>query len=199
LLSEAGEIPRLPYTRREADAIASLAPRGTTKSLLDFDANRDTATGGDLSKYRYIHFATHGVLNNSHPEISGVLLSMVDSDGSGRNGFLTTHDVFNLKLRAELVVLSSCKSGLGKNVTGEGMVGLTRGFMYAGAARVLVSLWDVNDQATAELMAKFYKGIFERHLSPAAALRDAQLSMAQSSKWREPFYWAGFVLQGEPK
>jgi CHAT domain-containing protein len=124
---------------------------------------------------------------------------MVDSEGSARNGFLTTQDVFKLKLRAELVAISSCKSGLGKNIRGEGMVGLTRGFMYAGAARVLVSLWDVNDQATSELMAKFYKGIFERHLSPAAALRDAQLSMANSSKWKEPFYWAGFVLQGEPK
>jgi tetratricopeptide (TPR) repeat protein len=199
MLSERGEIPRLPFTRREADAITSLAPKGTTRRLLDFDANREAVTGDDLGKFKYIHFATHGLLNNSHPEVSGVLLSMVDSDGSGRNGFLTTHDVFNLKLRAELVVISSCKSGLGKNVMGEGMVGLTRGFMYAGAARVLVSLWDVNDQATAELMTKFYKGVFERHLSPAAALREAQLSMAHSTKWKEPFYWAGFVLQGEPK
>jgi len=126
-------------------------------------------------------------------------LSMVGPDGQDKNGFLTTHDVFGLKLPADLIVLSSCKSGLGKNFTGEGMVGLTRGFMYAGAARVMVSLWDVNDEATAVLMTHFYAGVLERHLTPATALREAQLALMRETKWKSPYYWAGFVLQGEPK
>ncbi len=192
-------IPRLPFTRQEANAIVAMAPKGTAKEFLDFNASRGSAVNGGLNKYRYIHFATHGLLNNNHPEVSGVLLSMVGPDGQDQNGFLTTHDVFGLKLPADLIVLSSCKSGLGKNFTGEGMVGLTRGFMYAGAARVMVSLWDVNDEATAVLMTHFYAGVLERHLTPATALREAQLALMRETKWKSPYYWAGFVLQGEPK
>jgi CHAT domain-containing protein len=146
-----------------------------------------------------VHFATHGLLNSAHPELSGVLLSMVDANGVEQNGFLTTHDVFDLKLPAEMVVLSACRTGLGKDVQGEGLIGLTRGFMYAGAARVMVSLWDVSDEATSELMARVYEGMLKRHLTPAAALREAQLSMSRDTRWKEPFFWAGFVLEGEPK
>jgi tetratricopeptide (TPR) repeat protein len=193
-------LPRIPFTRREADAITSLVAASERKEAVDFEASRATALTPELSQYRYVHFATHGFLNTAHPELSGIILSMISEDGKEQDGFLRAHEIFNLKLPAELVVLSGCRTGLGKEIRGEGLVGLTRGFMYAGAARVLVSLWDVNDEATAELMSRFYKAMLGKEkLSPAAALKAAQTSMWKESRWQSPYYWAGFVLQGEPK
>jgi CHAT domain-containing protein len=149
----------------------------------------------------FIHFATHGLINSQRPEWSGLVLSLVNEEGRPQNGFLRLHDVYSLKLDAGLVVLSACQTALGTEIKGEGLVGLTRGFMYAGAARVVASLWKVEDEATAELMKRFYESLLERGRRPAAALREAQMSMwqAQKEKWRDPFYWAGFVLQGEYK
>ncbi|HXG65126.1 MAG TPA: CHAT domain-containing protein, partial [Blastocatellia bacterium] len=185
---------------REAEAIAALAPATARKVALDFDASRHTALRPELSQYRYLHFATHGFLNSQHPELSGLVLSLVDADGNPQSGFLRAHDIYNLRLPAELVVLSGCRTGLGKEVRGEGLVGLTRGFMYAGAARVLVSLWDISDAGTAEFMARFYRGLLGKdRLSPAAALRATQVSLWKEKRWRAPYYWAAFVLQGEPK
>ena len=192
------EIDRLPYTHQEADAILSLIPKTDKFAALDFDANRAVATSAELSKYRIVHFATHGLLNTTHPGLSGLILSLVDREGNDQSGFLPAHEVFNLKLPADLVVLSGCRTGLGKEIKGEGMLGLTRGFMYAGAARVAVSLWDVNDKSTAELMTQFYTGMLgKRRLSPSAALRQAQVEMCKSTRWHTPYYWAAFVLQGE--
>jgi CHAT domain-containing protein len=192
-------LPRIPFTRREAEAITSLVAPSESKEAVDFEASRSTALSPELAQYRYVHFATHGFLNTVHPELSGVVLSMVSEDGKAQDGFLRAHEIFNLRLPAELVVLSGCRTGLGKEIRGEGLIGLTRGFMYAGAARVLVSLWDVNDEATAELMSRFYKAMLGKsRLSPAAALKAAQLSMWKESPWRAPYYWAGFILQGEP-
>ena len=173
----------------------------TTSGLkaLDFEANRAQATSSDLSQYRIVHFATHGVLNSVHPELSGLVLSLVNAWGSPQNGFLRLHDIFNLHLKAELVVLSACQTGLGQEVKGEGLIGLTRGFMYAGSPRVLVSLWNVDDEGTAILMQKFYSGMLEEGLVPAATLRKAQLEMLQHQQWQSPYYWAGFVLQGDWK
>src|SRR5205814_10361889 len=122
----------------------------------DFKANRATATNTDLSQYRIVHLATHGLLNSQHPELSGVVLSLVDEQGRPQDGFLRLHEIYNLKLSADLVVLSACQTALGKDVRGEGLVGLTRGFMYAGAARVVACLWKVDDRATAEFMNGFY-------------------------------------------
>ena len=191
-------ITRLPSTRQEAKAIQALAPESERLVALDFDASLAAVTSADLQSYRYIHFATHGLLNNTHPELSGLVLSMVDQQGQGRNGFLRTMDVSNLKLAADLVTLSGCRTGLGKEVSGEGMLGLTRAFLYAGAKRVVASLWQVNDAATAELMKRFYQGMLGgQQLSPATALRAAQLAMLRSSRWYSPYYWAGFTLQGE--
>ena len=144
-----------------------------------------------------MHFATHGWLDSQHPELSGIVLSMVDEQGQPQDGFLRAHEVFNLKLPAELVVLSACQTGLGKEVKGEGLVGLTRGFMYAGAPRVVVSLWSVNDEATAELMTRFYRGMLKEGLRPAKALQAAQVSMLKEKRYSAPFYWAAFTLQGE--
>ncbi|WP_347276089.1 CHAT domain-containing protein [Coleofasciculus sp. FACHB-T130] len=190
---------RLPFTRQEAEQILSLVPAAERRQAFDFAANRASATNSELSQYRIVHFATHGILNSVHPELSGVVLSLLDEKGESQNGFLRLHDVFNLNLPAELVVLSACETGLGEEVKGEGLVGLTRGFMYAGAPRVVVSLWSVSDRATSELMTKFYKGMLEKNLQPAAALRAAQIEMWQKTEWKAPYYWAAFVLQGEWK
>ena len=194
-----GELRRLLLTRDEAEAILSVTPRNDGFGALDFRANRATVTGDELSRYRIVHFATHGLLNSEHPQLSGVVLSLVDERGQPQDGFLRLHEIFNLRLPAELVVLSACQTGLGKEVKGEGLVGLTRGFMYAGAARVVASLWRVDDAATAELMKRFYRRMLKDGMRPAAALRAAQVEMWRRPQWRSPFYWGGFVLQGEWK
>ncbi len=190
-------LQRLPGTRQEAERILALAPPASRRQLVDFAASRATATDPELGQYRIVHFATHGFLNSLQPELSGIVLSLVDEQGRAQEGFLLAHEIYNLKLPAELVVLSACETGLGKDVKGEGLVGLTRGFMYAGAARIVVSLWSVNDRATADLMTRFYQKMLQQGARPAAALRAAQIEMWQQKQWQSPFYWAPFVMQGE--
>jgi len=192
-------LERLVFTRREAEAILSLARDGKNLKALDFDASRATATSPELAQFRIVHFATHGLINSEHPELSGLVLSLVDEEGRPQDGFLRAHDVYNMKLGVDLVVLSACQTALGKQIKGEGLVGLVRGFMYAGAPRVVASLWDVKDEATAELMKRFYQGMLKEGLRPAAALRAAQVSLRKEPLWEAPYYWAGFVLQGEWK
>jgi CHAT domain-containing protein len=188
---------RLIYTRKEAEAIVALASPEQWFKALDFAASRATVMNSGLDQYRIVHFATHGLVNSQHPELSGIVLSLVDEEGRSQEGFLRAHEIYNLKLNAELVVLSACSTALGKEIKGEGLAGLTRGFMYAGAPRVIASLWNVRDEATAELMKRFYRNMLIGKLSPAAALREAQVSMWREPRWAAPFYWAGFVLQGE--
>jgi CHAT domain-containing protein/tetratricopeptide (TPR) repeat protein len=190
-------IPRLPFTRWEADQILAVAPSDRSLKAVDFNASRSIATGGELSKYRYVHFATHGYLDTSRSNLSAIVLSLFDEQGKPQDGFLRTHDIYNLKLPAELVVLSACETGLGKDVTGEGLEGLTRGFMYAGARSVIVSLWNVNDKATAALMQRLYVGMLRSGKTPAAALRAAQIEMLRTRQWQSPYFWAPFVMQGE--
>jgi CHAT domain-containing protein/tetratricopeptide (TPR) repeat protein len=192
-------IRRLKFTRQEADQILAEAPRAKSFRAIDFKANRAMATGGELSKYRYVHFATHGYIDTERPELSAIVLSLVDEEGKPQDGFLHAQEIYNLSLPAELVVLSACETGLGKEIKGEGLVGLTQGFMYAGARRVVVSLWNVNDKATAELMARFYRRMLRENKTPAAALRSAQMEMSRQRQWHSPYYWAAFVLQGEWK
>ena len=153
---------------------------------------------GVLANYRFVHFATHGYLNNERPELSGVVLSLVDRKGNPVPGYLSAVDVFNLRLPADLVVLSGCQTALGKEIRGEGIEGLTRGFFYAGAKAVLASLWKVDDAGTAEFMRRFYRAMFtgDRE-TPIAALRTAQRGMRRSKEWSNPVHWAGFVLQGD--
>ena len=190
-------LPRLPFTRREANAIVNSANSGTSRIALDFDAKRDLALGEELRHYRILHFATHTLLDNKHPELSGLVLSMVDESGGPVKGFLELEDIYNLDLAANLVVLSGCETALGKEVDGESLVGLTHGFMYAGASSVLASLWKVDDYATSKLMKKFYEGMEGHGLRPAAALRRAQLSLWRQKHWSAPYYWAAFTLQGD--
>jgi len=190
---------RLRFSRQEADQVARLAGEGKKLKALDFAASRALATSGELSDYAILHFATHGLINNEHPELSGIVLSLVDQQGRPQNGFLRLYDIYNLKLQADLVVLSACQTALGKQIKGEGLVGLTRGFMYAGAARVVASLWQVDDRASADLMGRFYEAMLSQGLSPAAALRAAQISAWRDRRWRAPYYWAAFTLQGDWK
>ncbi len=190
---------RLRFTRAEAEAIASLAPEDKRFTALDFAASRSTLAQTDLSKFRFIHFATHGLLNSQHPELSGIVLSLIDEQGQPQDGFLRFHEIYNLKVNADLVVLSGCRTALGKQVRGEGLIGLTRGFMYAGAKSVMASLWGVEDKATAELMRRFYAGLFGQNQSATAALRLAQLKMLKNKQWAAPYFWAAFTMQGEWK
>jgi CHAT domain-containing protein/tetratricopeptide (TPR) repeat protein len=197
-LSGLDGITRLPFTRREAQAILDLVPAPDRWQALDFDATREAVTNRDLTRFRYIHLATHGFVDTVHPELSGLVLTLLDPQGRDVPGFLPASDVFNLQLPADLVVLSACRTALGKDVRGEGLVGITRAFMYAGAPRVIASLWRVDDAATAELMKSLYEGMLgPARLRPAAALREAQLAVAKQKRWSDPHFWAGFVLQGE--
>jgi CHAT domain-containing protein/predicted negative regulator of RcsB-dependent stress response len=191
--------PRLAATRQEADAIVAMAAEGMTLRAIDFEAGRATAMSPELAQYRIVHFATHAVFDNDTPGLSAIVLSMFDERGQARDGFLRLHDIYGLQLPAELVVLSACNTALGKQVRGEGLVGIVRGFMYAGAKRVVASLWKVDDEATGEMMSRFYSEMLKHDRSPAAALRQAQLATWRQKRWQPPFYWAAFVLQGEWK
>jgi CHAT domain-containing protein len=192
-------LARLAATREEAEAILAAAPGGTSVARLGFDASREAATSVELAQFRTVHFATHGVLDNESPGMSGIMLSMFDGQGRPQDGFLRLHDIYGLRLPAELVVLSACSTALGRQVSGEGLVGIVRGFMYAGAKRVVASLWKVDDEATGELMRGLYAGMLRDGHSPAAALRAAQLAVRHQPRWKSPFYWAAFSLQGEWK
>jgi CHAT domain-containing protein len=191
------DFARLRFSRIEAEEISRLADPAATFKALDFDASRETAMSPDLASYRIVHFATHSLLNNEHPGLSGVVLSLVDRSGRPQNGFLRLYDIYNLRLGADLVVLSACSTALGEEVKGEGLIGLTRGFLYAGAPRVVATMWEIDDRTTEEAMKRFYEGMLGRGQRPAAALRAAQIALWKSKGWEAPYYWAAFILQGE--
>jgi CHAT domain-containing protein/Tfp pilus assembly protein PilF len=188
---------RLGWTRQEAEAIAAEARGRDLLLALGFEADRGLAVGAALSRYRIVHFATHGVLDTQHPALSGLVLSQIDARGQARDGYLRLHDIYRLRLNADLVVLSGCETALGETLRGEGIVGLTRGFFHAGSSQVLASLWPVRDRATAELMRRFYHALFRERLGPSAALRQAQISLWKERAWHDPYFWAAFTLQGD--
>jgi CHAT domain-containing protein/predicted negative regulator of RcsB-dependent stress response len=188
-------LARLPATTTEAKGILALVPNQDSISAFGFDASYDWITDHKISQYRYVHLATHGFFDNDKPALSSIVLSSFDAQGRDRRAFLRFPDLFNLNLPTELVVLSACETGLGNNIPGEGLVGMTRGLMYAGALRVAVSLWSVDDQSTSELMQDFYTNLWRSKKSHAASLREAQLKMWKQGK--APYYWAAFTLQGE--
>jgi CHAT domain-containing protein len=189
-------LPRLAFTRDEAKAILAVVPQGSSMEAIDFNASRKLAMSGELARFRVVHFATHALVDDIHPPLSGLVLSLVDQRGEPTDGFLELQDIYNLELSADLVVLSACQTALGKEINGEGMIGLTRGFMYAGASSVVATLWKVNDFATAKLMAHFYKAMERDGMKPAQALRHAQLALWNEQPLAAPYYWAGFILQG---
>ena len=192
------ELSRLPASRKEAQVIAGLAPE-SSRVAVDFDANRQMLMNGELSDYRYLHFATHASVNPVFPGLSWLALSQVDRKGQEQPGYLRLNDIYQLRLNADLVTLGACRTGLGKQLRGEGMIGLTRGFFYAGVPRVMVSLWEVPDRETAQLMQSFYRKLLKQKLPVGAALRQAQVEMWKSAESSAPFFWAAFSLQGDPE
>jgi CHAT domain-containing protein len=190
---------RLFSSRFEANKIATFVPSGDALVALDAEASREKIIKTDLSQYRILHFATHAFIDDERPELSAVMLSNFEKNGGKTNGLLRSAEIINLDLNNEMVVLSGCRTGLGKNVRGEGFLNLSRSFMLAGTSRLLVSLWEVEDKATAELMARFYRKHLKEKMPAAAALRAAQLGIMSDKRWRLPFYWSPFVLQGDWK
>ncbi|KYC35438.1 hypothetical protein WA1_06320 [Scytonema hofmannii PCC 7110] len=188
---------RLLGTRSEAQTIVKLVPDSKSLQVFDFDANYDWATSNALNQFRILHFATHGFVNDANPELSGIVLSLVDKQGQDIRGYLRLGDLFNLDYPADLIVLSACETGLGKEIQGEGLVGLTRGLMYAGGERLVVSLWQVDDEGTSVFMQEFYQQMWQSGKPASAALRATQLKMWHSDKWRNPNYWAAFTFLGE--
>jgi len=190
-------LARLPGTRAEAEAIANIARTAGAKpdTWIDLAASEDKLHSADMNNYRIVHIATHGLLDVERPQFTGVVLSLVGNTNA--DGFVRTDEIFNLKMSPALVMLSACETGLGKEKRGEGVIGLTRAFMYAGAPTVGVSLWSVADRSTADLMTNFYKNLLTSNARPPSALRDAQLAMISGNKYSAPFYWAPFVLVGE--
>lgn len=189
-------IPRLPFSRIEAQKIADSLPNNSVLNL-DFKASRERLLNGEFDRYDILHFATHGFLNNEHPELSGLVLSLVDEKGNQQNGFLRTQDLYLLKIKPQMVVLSACQTGLGKQVGNEGLIGLTRGFLANGTPRIISTLWKVDDAATAEFMSRFYRALLKENQKPAAALKTAQNELKAIPRYAHPRYWAGFVLTGE--
>jgi CHAT domain-containing protein len=192
-------IARLPASRDEASAIATILRSRDPKNVhvaLDFDASRDYVVTDGLARFRLLHFATHGVVDARQPEMSGLILSLIDRRGRKQDGYLRLGDIYKLKLSADLVVLSSCDSALGKDLDSEGIIGLPRGFLNAGAKSVIASLWKVNDEATARFMSSLYARI-QKGEGASSALRWAQLEMLHDPQWSKPYYWAAFALQGE--
>ncbi len=190
-------LPRLTYSRSEAQAVAAMVPADQRLLALDFAARRELLTDGTLESYRIVHLATHGILDLERPALSALVFSQLDPQGRVQDGRLRLLVVYNLRLRSDLVVLSACRTALGREIRGEGLISLARGFMYAGARQVLVSLWQVDDEATAVLMEHFYRALLGEGLTTAAALQAAQTKVASDLRWRSPYYWAGFVLQGD--
>lgn len=192
-------LPRLLSSREEARNIASLVAKDKASLNTDFEANRENVLNGNLSNYQILHFATHGLLDTSRPELTSLVFSLYDEKGKVQDGFLRLNQIYNLSLQSDLVVLSACQTALGKDIRGEGLVGLTRGFMYAGAKRIVASLWKVDDAATAEFMKRFYQNLLVKNLKPANALRQTQNEMKQIPRFKSPYYWAGFTIQGDWK
>jgi CHAT domain-containing protein len=191
-------IQPLFYAQRELANLRTIAGAETLLAT-GFDATREQLKEANLTQFAILHLATHGYFDPKRPEKSGIVLSMINREGQPQNGFFGLEDIYNLDAPVDLVVLSACSTGLGKDVRGEGLIGLTRGFMYAGAASVVASLWKVEDEVTAELMKRFYSNMLQHGMKPGDALRAAQNSIRQEPEWSAPYYWAAFTLQGDSR
>ena len=188
---------RLPGTRREAEAITALLPPDSVWLALGERARRAALFGPEVAAAPIVHCATHGLIDDEHPEASGLVLSQLDGAGRVLDGFVGLRDLYRLRLAADLVVLSGCRTARGEPIRGEGLVGLGHAFFHAGARRIVASLWRVDDRATAELMERFYRAHLGKGLGPSAALRRAQLELRAEPRFRHPYHWAAFILQGD--
>ena len=189
-------VPRLFHAKRELDSLSKLAGESAL-IVSEYDATRERFLNTDLSNFAILHLVTHAYYIQDHPENSGFLLSNINSDQKELPSFVGLREIYELRAPVHLVVLSACQTALGENLRGEGLMGLTRGFMHAGASSVVASLWEVDDRATAELMQLFYSNVLQHGMKTSEALRAAQNSIRQRPEWRSPHYWAAFTLQGE--
>ncbi len=192
-------LPRLLASRQEAKNISNLVEKPMVEVLMDFQASRQNIETAQLRDFKILHFATHGLLNSTRPELSGLVFSMYNKDGQKQDGFLSLNDVYNLDLSSDLVVLSACQTALGKDVRGEGIIGLSRGFLYAGADRIIASLWKVDDSATAEFMKRFYTNYLQKEMSESKALQQTKNEMKKIKRFQSPYYWSAFTLLGDWK
>ena len=192
-------LPRLLASRQEARNISNLVDKNEANVRTDFEANLENIGNSNLKDYRILHFATHGLLNSTRPELSGLVFSLYDINGNNQNGFLSLNDIYNLDFSSDLIVLSACQTALGKDVRGEGLIGLSRGFLYAGSNRIIASLWKVDDAATAEFMKLFYMNHLQKGMSASKALQQTKNEMKKIKRYNSPYYWSAFTLLGDWK
>lgn len=190
-------LSRLKASGQEADSIAGIVGTSDSTFVSGFAANREFVLNDGTSDYKIIHFATHGLLNEEHPELSGIVLSRYDEKGNNQEGLIRLQDIYNLNLSADLVVLSACNTGIGKEIKGEGLISLNNAFLQVGAKSVVSSLWKVDDYAAQELMKNFYQELSSGEISTSEALRRAQIKMLRNSQYKSPFYWAAFTIKGD--
>lgn len=192
-----GGLPALPGARDEVCRIAQLFPAGQAVVFTGSDATEENVKTSPLVASAHIlHFAAHGFFDGSHPDRSA--LQLAHGVTSAEDGLLQVREISNLELHADLVVLSACQSGMGRVVSGEGLIGMTRPFLYAGARTIVVSLWKVDDEATSDLMVSFYRNLGSVG-DKSEALRRAKLELIDRSRYSHPYYWAAFILVGGPR
>jgi CHAT domain-containing protein len=189
-------LPRLTASRDESDAIINIVGSSKADVFTGFSANRERLLNAEVSNYKIIHFATHGLVNEERSELSGIVLSGFDETGNKINQLVRLQDIYGLNLSSDLVVLSACNTSIGKEIKGEGLMSLNNAFLQSGAKSVISSFWKVDDYATLELMKNFYAGVVDETNTPSEALRQAQLKMMQNPRYSSPFYWASFNFQG---
>jgi CHAT domain-containing protein len=198
-LTGSAQLRRLSFAAAEATDIASLAGPNRSDLASGFSASVEHVRSVDWKGYTIAHFSTHALLNPSHPELAGIALSAVNAFGTAQPGILWLSDIYDLHMPIGMVVLSACQTSNGTLLPGEGLIGVSHAFFVAGAHRVVGSLWDVDDAATEELIRLFYTGLLQRAWSPAEALRRAQIELSKGSAWKNPYYWAGFTIEGDPR
>ncbi len=195
--ADAHSLPRLPWSRREAQSIARDFPADERWLALGFAASRQAVLHATWKPYGIVHFATHAIIDPKSPELSGIVLSLYNRQGRPVDGFLRVADIYNLSMPARLVVLSACDSAADSAAPADHIYSLANAFFYAGTPRVLATLWTLDDQAAAAFMVRFYRALLVLHLPPPQALRSAQMAMSAERRWRAPYYWSGFVLEGD--
>jgi CHAT domain-containing protein/Tfp pilus assembly protein PilF len=193
-------LPRLPGTRTEAMAISALVSENNRLLALDFDASLNRLLETDVANSQILHFATHGILDPEHANLSGIMLSLFQKDGSRQAGFLSARHVLSKRFNSSLAVLSACRTGIGREIVGDGLVGLPRAFMFSGVRRLLVTMWAVDDAATSDFMAAFYRELLgSANADPSSVLRTTQLQTMKHSERSFPYFWGAFSLYGDWK
>lgn len=192
-------LPRLSASKYESEAIIDILGKSNSHSYSGFAATRENLLNLKADDYKILHFATHGLANEIRPELSGFVLSRYDENGQQLNEFFRIQDIYALNLNADLVVLSACETGIGKDIKGEGLMSLNNAFLQTGAKSVMASLWKVEDAATLELMKHFYAAMVNEKLTPSQSLRKAQIKLRENPQYKSPFYWAAFTIQGDFK